>query len=424
MTDHVPATLHFENLSYSINNKAILTDITGSVSPGQVMAILGSSGAGKSTFLDILARKDKRGRVTGRLHINGSEIDDDALYRRVIGFVDQEDTLMPTLTVYETVLYSAVLRLPREMSLEAKKFRTLETMNELGILGIKDSRIGESGKRSISGGEKRRVSIACELVTSPSILFLDEPTSGEHYLFYHKSLASDVSYSGLDSYNAFNVVESLVTLAREYNRTVVFTIHQPQSNIVSMFDRLLLLAKGRMVYSGDFKRCSDHFSSLGYACPPGYNIADYLIDMTTKAAGDHRSNKIDRVNGLNGDSSHDVEVNSAEAEVEAEMEFEQQESIWQRMKSRVQASVKPRNRTSIVIVPPVPEQLEALVSGFRDSDQAKITEAEIHRIHNGEGLHGSREIAPDASRLRGYRKASWWTQFQLLSGRAFKNLYR
>jgi ABC-type multidrug transport system ATPase subunit len=179
MTDHVPATLHFENLSYSINNMAILTDITGSVAPGQVMAILGASGAGKSTFLDILARKDKRGRVTGRLHINGSEIDDENLYRRVIGFVDQEDTLMPTLTVYETVLYSAVLRLPREMSLEAKKFRTLETMNELGILGIKDSRIGESGKRSISGGEKRRVSIACELVTSPSILFLDEPTSGE-----------------------------------------------------------------------------------------------------------------------------------------------------------------------------------------------------------------------------------------------------
>ena len=95
-----------------------------------------------------------------------------------MGFVDQEDTLMSTLTVYETVLYSALLRLPREMSFEAKKFRTLETMHELGILGIKDSRIGDSGHRSISGGEKRRVSIACELVTSPSILFLDEPTSG------------------------------------------------------------------------------------------------------------------------------------------------------------------------------------------------------------------------------------------------------
>lgn len=228
----------------------------------------------------------------------------------------------------------------------------------------------------------------------------------------------------MDSYNAFNVVESLVTLAREYNRTVVFTIHQPQSNIVSMFDRLLLLAKGRMVYSGDFKQCSNHFSSLGYACPPGYNIADYLIDMTTKASGDHRINKTNQVNGLNGDSSANAEVDSEAAEIEAVAQSEQQESIWRRVKSKLQASVKPRNRTSIVIVPPVPEELEALVSGFRDSDQAKITEAEIHRIHNGEGLHGSREIATNATRLRGYRKASWWTQFQLLSGRAFKNLYR
>lgn len=112
------------------------------------------------------------------MHVNGRNIPD-SVFKNVVGFVDQEDTLMSTLTVYETILYSALLRLPREMSKEAKEYRVLETMNELGILGIKDSRIGSSGKRSISGGEKRRVSIACELVTSPSILFLDEPTSGQ-----------------------------------------------------------------------------------------------------------------------------------------------------------------------------------------------------------------------------------------------------
>lgn len=142
------------------------------------MAVIGASGAGKSTFLDLLARKSKTGSVTGDILVNGKKVDN-AEYRRVVGFVDQEDTLMGTLTVYETVLYSAMLRLPRDMSLEDKTMRTLETMHELGILGIRDSRIGESGQRSISGGEKRRVSIACELVTSPSILFLDEPTSGE-----------------------------------------------------------------------------------------------------------------------------------------------------------------------------------------------------------------------------------------------------
>ncbi len=148
MTDHVPAQLHFSNISYHLASNPsnpILDGITGSVKSGQVLAIMGASGAGKSTFLDILARKRKRGIVSGEVLVNGRVIPDQE-FKRVVGFVDQEDTLMSTLTVYETVLYSALLRLPREMSFEAKKFRTLETMHELGILGIKDSRIGDSGE--------------------------------------------------------------------------------------------------------------------------------------------------------------------------------------------------------------------------------------------------------------------------------------
>lgn len=178
MADHTPATLQFANISYSIGKQQILSNVSGTVNPGQMLAIIGASGAGKTSFLDILARKSKRGQVSGESRLNGRAVSD-SQFKRVVGFVDQEDTLMSTLTVYETILYSALLRLPRDMSFDAKKVRTLETMHELGIYGIKDSRIGESGSRAISGGEKRRVSIACELVTSPSILFLDEPTSGE-----------------------------------------------------------------------------------------------------------------------------------------------------------------------------------------------------------------------------------------------------
>jgi ABC-type multidrug transport system ATPase subunit len=144
MADHVPATLHFSNVSYRLGERTILDGVSGAVHPGQVMAIMGASGAGKSTFLDILARKNKRGSVSGSVLVNGREVGDEE-FRNVVGFVDQEDTLMSTLTVYETVLYSALLRLPRDMSLAAKKYRTLETMNELGILHIKDMRIGDSG---------------------------------------------------------------------------------------------------------------------------------------------------------------------------------------------------------------------------------------------------------------------------------------
>ena len=146
MTDHVPAHLQFSNISYTIpSGKTVLSDVSGTVKSGQLMAIMGPSGAGKSTLLDILARRQKRGAVQGSTLVNG-RIVTDSEFKRVVGFVDQEDVLMSTLTVYETVLYSALLRLPREMSFEAKKFRTLETMHELGILGIKDSRIGDSGK--------------------------------------------------------------------------------------------------------------------------------------------------------------------------------------------------------------------------------------------------------------------------------------
>ncbi|KAK2773117.1 hypothetical protein FQN52_004709 [Onygenales sp. PD_12] len=285
MVDHKPASLQFENVSYHLNGKQILSGIQGSAHPGQVMAIMGASGAGKTTFLDILARKNKRGVVEGNFYVNGEKVNDDE-YRSVIGFVDQEDTMLPTLTVHETILTSALLRLPRDMSRAAKEQRVFEVEKQLGISHIKDQIIGseEGNGRGISGGEKRRVGIACELVTSPSVLFLDEPTSG------------------LDAFNAFNVVECLVTLAKNFNRTIIFTIHQPRSNIVALFDQLVLLAKGKTVYSGPFSSCQPYFDHIGYSCPPGFNIADYLVDLTMHASA---SRSVDD-EGIHLDVNHDA----------------------------------------------------------------------------------------------------------------------
>ncbi|ESK86895.1 abc transporter [Moniliophthora roreri MCA 2997] len=429
MTDHVPASLHFSDISYTLGNKTILSGVQGSVKPGQVMAIMGASGAGKSTLLDILARKNKRGNVQGTTLVNGREVKDEE-FREVTGFVDQEDTLMGTLTVYETVLYSALLRLPREMSFEAKKFRTLETLNELGLLQIKDMRIGETGNRSISGGEKRRVSIACELVTSPSILFLDEPTSG------------------LDAYNAYNVVDCLVTLARDYNRTVVFTIHQPRSNIVALFDQLVLLAMGKTVYSGEFSKCQDYFASIGRPCPPGFNIADYLIDLTVNASVESPISRdsatleppspADTTNIGDEERAAGTQAVPLAVRSQPSPPLAEHPSGANSISSSTGAFIKRKTSQLLEAVSsasqrstdtPIAPKLAQLVSFYEQSTIAADIKAEadaFKRASQGDGTseNETRDVAVETALLRGRKRASWGTQFRILSGRAFKNLYR
>ncbi|KAI0955797.1 hypothetical protein AcV7_006368 [Taiwanofungus camphoratus] len=433
MTDHVPAALHFSDISYTLGGRTILDGISGAARPGQLMAIMGASGAGKSTFLDILARKGKRGVVGGRVLVNGRDVPD-ADFKKVMGFVDQEDTLMSTLTVYETVLYSALLRLPREMSLEAKKFRTLETMHELGILGIKDSRIGDSGRRSISGGEKRRVSIACELVTSPSILFLDEPTSG------------------LDAFNALSVIDSLVTLARDYSRTVIFTIHQPRSNIVSLFDQLIVLAQGKLVYSGEADKCHEYIAQIGHPCPPGFNIADFLIDLTMQAGMEPRSLESPPAEATTSDEDNNVRDEeralgrgattlsisarssngqSSTAGDETELQIRSgsssgSSSFIKRKTSQLLEAIAPSPYKGDA---PLPPRLAALVDAFSNSHVAASLQAdteEAARASNptSDGTAELPDVALENSLTRGRKRASWVTQFRILSGRAFKNLYR
>lgn len=410
--DHIPAALQFADLTYTLpSGKVVLDRITGAVRPGEVMAVIGASGAGKSTFLDLLARKAKHGSVTGEVLVNGQKVPD-AEFRRVVGFVDQEDTLMGTLTVYETVLYSALLRLPREMSFADKKMRTLETMHELGILHIRDSRIGESGQRSISGGEKRRVSIACELVTSPSILFLDEPTSG------------------LDSFNAFNVVESLVQLAKTYRRTVVFTIHQPRSNIVALFDKLLLLASGKTIYSGPAEGCQAYFAAQGYPCPGGFNIADYLIDLTAQneragaspAEAEAEAALIQLAGEQDAVPVDDPELGDLPRRFPSadETELDTRPNSATEDNSAFASAKRFFSGNNTPSATPISARLAALVEAYAASDVAKATRDDINvaRAAAVPASEGERTV------LRNYKRASWLSQLSILSGRSFRNLYR
>ncbi|OBZ84945.1 putative ATP-dependent permease [Choanephora cucurbitarum] len=366
MSEHTPVDLVFHNIGYTLPAKqSILEHVTGRVKSGEVMAIMGPSGAGKTTLLDILANRTKSGQVSGQIYINGRQMAREE-YAGLIGYVDQEDIMIPTLTVYETILYSALLRLPRSMSDAAKKFRVMEVMQELNIDSIKDSKIGHTDNRSISGGERRRVAIACELVTSPSILFLDEPTSG------------------LDAYNAFNVIECLVTLARNYKRTVVFTIHQPRSNIVTLFDQLVVLAKGRTIYSGSQAHTQSYFASIGYTCPPGFNIADYLIDLTMGAV---------RQDG------QEISTQAVDIVVEGGEEA-------------VQDGLTPH--------------LRALNQQYEQSRIGTELREEVQQLTQQSSSSSSNEVesGDTAAVITTYKRPSWLTQFRILSSRTFKNLYR
>lgn len=479
MSDHKPAALYFENVSYHLNGRQILSGLQGVAQPGQLLAIMGASGAGKTTFLDILARKNKRGVVEGDFYVNGEKISDPD-FRNLVGFVDQEDTMLPTLTVHETILDSALLRLPADMSFSAKEQRVYEVEKQLGIHAIRDQLIGsEEGKgRGISGGEKRRVGIARELVTSPSILFLDEPTSG------------------LDAFNAFNVVESLVTLAKNYNRTVIFTIHQPRSNIVALFDQLILLAKGKAVYSGELSKCQRYFDQVGYSCPPGFNIADYLVDLTMHAEVAHTpaeedgSFMDDDRSGLRTISSSMRAVKSitSASNVSGEnstsgspstlglrpkhkrrdsLKQRQDRQLYTRKKSypsdppstprtedglppllddnsssmqqwlklsRQQGQVPPQILDDPHELPPAASgagtDLDLLVSSYATSDIARSIHDEIKAAianasaANGTPIGSSQGNGYATGSVKGYRRVGWTRQFAILSRRTWRNLYR
>ena len=269
------------------------------------------------------------------------------------------------------------------------------------ILNIKDRVVGSNFKRGISGGEKRRVSIACELVTSPSILFLDEPTSG------------------LDSYNARNVIECLVKLSRDYDRTVIFTIHQPRSNIVSLFDKLILLSEGDLIYSGDMIKCNDFFTKNGYKCPLGYNIADYLIDITV----DH--NKIVKV--TNADSEvvaasstdlHDADIHAAFLSNRTASQ-EDTTREWEHF-----AVHRDEYNTDIIGHRTSKAGEEETIIRLRNKLPTLFVESPLAIDIKQEITCGKENPLPVERNSHDIKKATFFTQIVILSSRTFKNLYR
>ncbi|KAH7361758.1 ABC transporter [Plectosphaerella cucumerina] len=253
--------------------KKLIYDVDASLKPGTLTAILGGSGSGKTTLLNTVSERMISSRLsqTGTVLFNGRA----GVHSARHAYVMQQDILLPTLTVRETLQYAADLRLPPPTTAEDRKRIVEEVILELGLKECADTRIGNHQHRGCSGGEKRRVSIGVQLLANPSVLFLDEPTTG------------------LDATSAFQLVRTLKNLATK-GRTVITTIHQPRSEIWDLFDNLIILTKGSPVYSGAASECLDWFKDADLAVPPFVNPAEYLIDVT---AVDTRSPELEAASG-------------------------------------------------------------------------------------------------------------------------------
>ncbi|CAM6086301.1 unnamed protein product [Calypogeia fissa] len=269
-----PVRLAWKDLTVSVNGGqfVVLDGVTGHAEPGRLLAIMGPSGCGKTTLLETLAGGRLKNAVqSGQVLVNGRE--DKLTFGKTAAYVTQDDTLIGTLSVYETIWYSACLRFPDAMPHIEKQEKVDLAILEMGLYDARQTRVGSWGVKGLSGGEKRRLSIAMEILTRPNVIFLDEPTSG------------------LDSAAAYFVIQRLKDLAKD-GHTIISVVHQPSSEVFQLFQDLLLLSGGRTVYFGKLANSPEFFANAGYPCPPLRNPSDHYLRCINKDFDNVRRNGI------------------------------------------------------------------------------------------------------------------------------------
>ncbi|XP_064989223.1 ABC transporter G family member 28-like [Musa acuminata AAA Group] len=254
--------ISFEDLTLVLkrNKKQLLKNVTGKLIPGHVTAIMGPSGAGKTTFLSALAGRIAGCQTSGLVLING-KVEPIYAHRKIIGFVPQDDIVHGNLTVEENLWFSANCRLSTGMSKADKVLIVERTIDSLGLQAVRNSLVGTVEKRGISGGQRKRVNVGFEMVMEPSLLMLDEPTSG------------------LDSSSSLLLLRALRREAVQ-GVNICMVVHQPSYTLFNMFDDLILLAKGGLIaYQGPVKKVEEYFAGLEIIVPERVNPPDYFIDI-------------------------------------------------------------------------------------------------------------------------------------------------
>uniref|UniRef100_A0A8R1HZY2 ABC transporter domain-containing protein n=1 Tax=Caenorhabditis japonica TaxID=281687 RepID=A0A8R1HZY2_CAEJA len=239
--------------------KEILHNVSGMAESGKLLAIMGSSGAGKTTLLNVLTSRNLNNLdVQGSILVDGKRANKWKI-REMSAFVQQHDMFVGTMTAREHLQFMATLRMGDHYSHHERLLRVEQVLTQMGLQQCADTVIGIPNElKGLSCGEKKRLSFAAEILTCPKILFCDEPTSG------------------LDAFMAGHVVQALRSLA-DNGMTVIITIHQPSSQVYSLFHNVCLMACGRVIYLGPGDKAVPLFEKCGYPCPAYFNPADHLI---------------------------------------------------------------------------------------------------------------------------------------------------
>ncbi|KAJ7748491.1 P-loop containing nucleoside triphosphate hydrolase protein, partial [Mycena maculata] len=267
----VPAFVQSKKQADVHGGSTIVRAVSGTCDAGEMLAIIGGSGSGKTTLLNAIA-----GRLGGLPILDGqisfqpasqsrqnTPTDGAPKVSKIIGFVRQSDYLLPHLTVRETLAFSAALRLPKTVDNNTVRQIVEQTIEELGLKECADTVVGGIFRKGISGGERRRLSIGCVLVTLPSVLILDEATTG------------------LDATTSFLLLQTLSDLAKRHSRTIILSLHAPRSDAFGLFDRLMVLSKGDIVYSGKASDSLGWFEGHGCELSKQTNPLDLLVDVTS-----------------------------------------------------------------------------------------------------------------------------------------------
>ncbi|XP_070204094.1 uncharacterized protein [Littorina saxatilis] len=260
MRNGSPMEFLFRDVNVHINGTQILQDVSGIANSGEVLAVMGPSGSGKTTLLNALS-----GRATvtsGEITLDGQPMTKKV--RKRTCYVLQQDIFLSKLTLWETLYFAAMVYLPEKLPLAEKLAKIDHIIDVLDLNKCRNTVVGDQFLRGLSGGEKKRLSIACELIKDPDVMLMDEPTSG------------------LDSSTAYTLMQLLKKFTEQSGKAVVVSIHQPASQIFHMFTHLLLLADGHVAYFGDGRKALSFFEELDLFCEPHFNPADFILETVKK----------------------------------------------------------------------------------------------------------------------------------------------